>query len=125
MFEAQLSEAQAGSLWLDLSGAIEGRDAVDNWVLTLREMRATARKIKRAEGFSELPSAVQLAAKFDRLAHEVLLARLGDFIEAGEQLSDLFLCSIRRFEAQDNAEAKKYLSDHHLDQASVAAQAPR
>ncbi|CAM3777551.1 hypothetical protein [Smaragdicoccus niigatensis] len=125
MFEKHLADATDGTLWLDPSGAIKGRDAAEEWVSALSGLRATARDIPRSKGFSDLPSATQLAGKFDRLAgDEVLIGRLNDFIEAGQELSDLFLLSIQKFEDTDES-AARYLQEHRLDRASIAARAPR
>ncbi|CAM3618917.1 hypothetical protein [Smaragdicoccus niigatensis] len=117
MWTELLSEAESGNLWIKPSKAIEGREATEHWLQALRQMRGDTRFIGGAAGFPDLPSARQLAAKFDRLAFDRdagLTVRLDQFIEVGEQLSELLLLSIRHFEEEDDAAASNYLAMHGL-----------
>ncbi|MCE5292861.1 MAG: hypothetical protein LLG14_27005 [Nocardiaceae bacterium] len=119
MFDAYFQQASDGELLLDSSGVIQAHEVVRKWLEQLKGMYNQSLLIPKAQGFSDLNSAMQLAAKFDKKATDPELGaglqeRLNQFIEVGEELSELFLKAIQHFEAEDNAAASNYLAMHGL-----------
>jgi hypothetical protein len=115
MLSSYAVEAASGDLWVDPVVAIESHRAIDSWLTALRDMDTRTVDLGRTEGFPAIGSAQQLARKFEEKAtgSDGLQARIRQFGEAAQQLSDLFAYSIKKFRDTDEA-AADYLKSKGL-----------